>query len=101
MRKKTPELIVRVKEMELRFDSVCRELSLLEAALGFYDEFSEDLDALKVYMESGQWKKDFEADEAGLIPADLKRGVLSEDGLYDVLDKVGRALSRAAAVFGR
>ncbi len=31
------------------------------------------------------WMKDFEADEAGRLPEDLKRGVLSEDALYDLL----------------
>ena len=29
--------------------------------------------------------KDFEADEEGKLPADLKRGVLSEDGIYNLL----------------
>ena len=36
-------------------------------------------------MESGQWQKDFEADEAGLVPRDLPREVLSEDALYNLL----------------
>ncbi len=26
-------------------------------------------------------------DELGLLPEDLKRGVLSQDGLYDLLDE--------------
>lgn len=43
---------------------------------------------LRAYMESGQWRLDFEADEAGLLPKDLKRGVLSEDGLYDLLEEL-------------
>ena len=34
---------------------------------------------------SPQWMKDFEADEAGKLPADLKRGVLSEDAVYDLI----------------
>ena len=29
--------------------------------------------------------RDYEADEAGKLPADLKRGVLSEDAVYDLL----------------
>ena len=41
--------------------------------------------ALKQYQESGQWLKDFESDERGELPLDLKRGVLSEDGLYNLL----------------
>jgi len=36
-------------------------------------------------MDSGQWLADYELDEAGGLPPDLKRGVLSEDGLYNLL----------------
>ena len=39
------------------------------------------------YYTGPAWKEDFAADEAGLLPADLKRGVLSEDGIYDVLQE--------------
>ena len=35
-----------------------------------------------------QWIKDFENDERGELPLDLKRGVLSEDGLYNLLSEV-------------
>ena len=48
---------------------------------------SEDLAVLREYMDSGRWKADFEADERGEIPSGLKRGVLSEDGLYDLLQE--------------
>ena len=40
---------------------------------------------LDKYYTGGAWKRDFAADEAGLLPAYLKRGVLSQDGLYDLL----------------
>ena len=43
-------------------------------------------------MESGQWQKDFEADEAGLLPPDLKRGILAEDALFDLLDGADRII---------
>lgn len=42
---------------------------------------------LAAYYASDEWKRDFAADEAGLLPDDLKRGVLSEDGLYNLLEK--------------
>ena len=45
------------------------------------------ISTLRQYYESPVWKKDFEADEKGLLPADLQRGVLSEDGLYNLLEK--------------
>ena len=40
---------------------------------------------LEEYYSSGEWREDYEADEAGLLPADLKRGVLSQDGVFDLL----------------
>ncbi|MBR5722286.1 MAG: DUF4298 domain-containing protein [Oscillospiraceae bacterium] len=43
--------------------------------------------ALSDYYGSDAWKRDFAADEAGLLPKDLKRGVLSEDGIYNLLEQ--------------
>ena len=40
------------------------------------------------YMDSGQWLSDYEADERGELPQDLKRGVLSEDGLYNLICEI-------------
>ena len=50
---------------------------------------AELLKALSDYYGSPAWKRDFAADEAGHLPKDLKRGVLSEDGIYDLLEKHG------------
>lgn len=40
---------------------------------------------LAAYYGSTRWFADLEADEKGLLPPDLRRGVLSEDGLYNLL----------------
>ena len=53
-----------------------------------YKDAKEEIKVLEEYMESGQWLRDFEADEAGEIPAGVKRGVLSEDALYDLLTSI-------------
>lgn len=45
----------------------------------------QTLRTLSGYMESGLWRLDYERDERGEFPPDLKRGVLSQDGLYDLL----------------
>lgn len=45
------------------------------------------LGELSNYYNSDEWKRDFAADEAGLLPKDLKRGVLSEDGIYNLLEE--------------
>ena len=47
----------------------------------------ELLKALSDYYSSSAWKRDYAADEAGLLPKDMKRGVLSEDGIYNLLEE--------------
>ena len=48
------------------------------------NEMDQKLKMLDDYYTSGQWLDDYEADEHGLLPDDLKRGVLSQDALYDL-----------------
>ena len=51
-------------------------------------KMEEHYKALKEYMDSGLWLEDYEADERGELPPELKRGVLSQDGLYDLLQDI-------------
>lgn len=46
----------------------------------------EKLRLLSIYYNSGEWLEDYEADERGELPPNLKRGVLSQDALYDLLE---------------
>ena len=46
----------------------------------------EKLRLLDACHASGQWREDYEADELGELPPDLKRGVLSQDALFDLLE---------------
>ncbi|MCR5436684.1 MAG: DUF4298 domain-containing protein [Treponema sp.] len=46
-----------------------------------------NLKKLEKYYTGSLWAKDFAADEKGFFPADLKRGVLSEDGIYNLLEE--------------
>ena len=77
--------IERIKEMELRMERAAKAVMELSAALENYEAVQEDIAALEQYYSSEEWKQDFAADEAGLLPADLKRGVLSEDGIWNLL----------------
>ncbi|MBP5151857.1 MAG: DUF4298 domain-containing protein [Lachnospiraceae bacterium] len=43
------------------------------------------IEKLTEYYTGDLWKEDFAADEAGKLPKDLKRGVLSEDAVHDML----------------
>ncbi len=67
------EILERVRQMEALYD-LARETGDREA-----------LTALREYMDSGLWLADYTSDEQGLLPKDMKRGVLSQDGLYDLL----------------
>lgn len=70
-----------------RMDSIER----VEKYERLFDEAaaSHDLDKLRLldaYYTSGEWREDYEADERGELPPELKRGVLSQDALYDLLE---------------
>ena len=47
----------------------------------------DDLSILLDYYENGQWLRDYRLDEQRLLPSDLKRGILSEDGFYNYLQQ--------------
>ena len=79
------EQIKRIRHFEMLLDRVAPVLGNLEEALDAFDGIQEDVRELSGYYESDEWREDFEDDEAGRLPKDLKRGVLSEDGIYDVL----------------
>ena len=83
--------IERIKEMEEHFDLFQAAVKGLSDALDSYEDALKSYQKVDAYFGSDQWLRDFEADEAGKLPKDLKRGILSEDGAFDVLTE-NRAL---------
>ena len=77
--------IERITHMESLLDKSTEVIARLEHALEDFAALQPDIAELEAYYTSPQWRKDFEADEAGKLPKDLKRGVLSEDTVYDLL----------------
>ena len=49
---------------------------------------------MEAYYTSRQWKDDLAMDEAGKFPEKLKRGVLSEDGIWNMLERNKELLER-------
>jgi hypothetical protein len=89
---------LRVREMEGVFDKAVALMKAVEdatkakttrAAKKRRQELQAVIDKLEAYYESPLWKADFAADEEGRFPAGMKRGVLSEDGVYDLLEQYG------------
>ena len=79
--------IDRIKKYEEIFDRVDIKLNELEKFLNEKEELLKDIEKLKKYYLGKNWLNDFKADEKNLLPKDLKRGVLSEDGIYNLLNK--------------
>lgn len=77
--------IDRIKEMEEKFDKACSAAEALDAALENFASVIPEMEGLIAYYESDDWREDFEADADGQLPPDLKRGILSEDGIYNLL----------------
>ncbi len=77
--------IARIRQMERRLDKALAAVKRLEAALDKYQAVQEDIVALDEYYGSELWRQDFADDEAGRLPEGLKRGVLSEDGIWNLL----------------
>ncbi|MBQ6020380.1 MAG: DUF4298 domain-containing protein [Clostridia bacterium] len=84
---KENDRIDRIRAMEEAFDAASAAVRALSDTPDGYEEAREALDRLTEYYGSPLWREDFEADEAGLLPPDLKRGVLGEDGVWNLLDE--------------
>ncbi|WP_188050540.1 DUF4298 domain-containing protein [Flavobacterium sp. GP15] len=78
------ELTDRVTKMENILDELTLLVENSNKALNDLEGSVEKLNELKVYYKK-QYMLDFQVDERGEIPKDLKRGVLSEDLVHILL----------------
>ena len=87
------EQIRRISQMEEILQTAKGAVQRLDAALEEYEALLEPLRVLDAYYGSREWLQDLDDDRDGKLPADLKRGVLSEDEIYDLLTEA-RELAR-------
>ena len=80
--------ISRVTKMEKIFDDL--RFSFEKSKEEFYKNknLQRKLKVLTNYYENGKWLKDYQLDEENLLPKNLKRGILSQDGIYNFLSEV-------------
>ena len=69
--------------MEHRFNNAL--VAIMDGSADSLKAIKEEVAELSKYYGSELWKQDFAADEAGNLSPDLKRGVLSEDGIWNLL----------------
>lgn len=75
----------RIAHYEAILDRIAAAQTQLETALEAFAQAQPLVRELDAYYGGEDWRADFADDEAGKLPAELKRGVLSEDAAYDVL----------------
>ena len=80
--------------MESILDKATQMMDALEKKISEYEAFQTEIQKLKAYYTSRQWKDDLAMDEAGKFPDKLKRGVLSEDGIWNMLERNKELLER-------
>lgn len=86
--------IERIGSMEKCLERASEAIIRLSGALEDYADVQDCLKALEAYYGSKEWKQDFHDDEQGLLPPDLKRGVLSEDGIWNLLEDAKAVMER-------
>ncbi|MBQ7655516.1 MAG: DUF4298 domain-containing protein [Clostridia bacterium] len=91
---KKEKQISRVTRMEKILDELTETNRALSDALDKAGKIRADVGKLSRYYGSPDWRQDLDDDEAGLLPPDLKRGVLSQDGAYNALTEYRTLLSR-------
>ena len=75
-----------------------KKLADFETALEAFSSAQKNLSELGSYLKSKEWMKDFEACEQGRLPSDLPCGVLSEDGIFNLLEKNSELLEEACNI---
>jgi len=76
----------RIKEMEQRMNRASVAVMELSAALDKLEAVHDDIVCLNESYGSSEWQQDYDDDRAGRLPQGLNRGVLSEDGLWNLLE---------------
>jgi len=88
------EQIERIREMEACLVASEEAIRGLSEALSAFEAVQPQYRQLSDYYGSDLWMRDYEDDEAGKLPQDLKRGVLSQDAVYDLLTENRELLVR-------
>ena len=85
MEQSIAKAVERIAAMEACFDVLC---AAVDTADVLSDAQKDGLRLLEDYYHGGLWLTDYTLDEQGLLPRQLKRGVLSQDGVYDLLERL-------------
>ncbi len=74
-------------EMEAILKKAILKMDELEQMIAEFEDFQPEIKKLEAYYTGQQWKDDYAMDEAGCFPEELRRGVLSQDGIWNMLER--------------
>ena len=83
------ERIARIQRMEQYLDELLEARAITANAINKNPVLQEKLQELTDYYEGGLWLQDYDCDAKGELPVDLKRGVLAQDAVYNLLCDMG------------
>ena len=86
-------MIDRITKNEERFDLSLNSINNLNNALDNFISNKNNINYVKKYYGSKNWFKDKEYYENNKIPK-IKAGVLSEDGVWDMLDDIDELVNK-------
>ena len=92
------ERIERIEKMEALLNQLLEANKQADKALTQLENSRDAMQTLLDYYSSPLWKADYSADERGEIPSHIRRGVLSEDGVYNMLWEYRNLQDRMAAL---
>ena len=87
-------VVKRINEMESILEEALRRMDMAEEVSKALLAYQSEIKKLDEYYSSQDWKDDLALDEDGRLPKDLKRGVLSEDGIYNALERNKELMER-------
>lgn len=80
--------VERIMRMEQIYNTLWAAIRTADDKQPWDEALCEAYRELTEYYDNGLWQADYEADEQGELPSGLKRGVLSQDGVYDLLEAI-------------
>lgn len=79
------DAVLRIIDMESLYDKLFKTFMDSPDKIRSDNSILKAVEELSDYLSNGEWLQDHDLDEQKLLLSTLKRGVLSEDGLYNLL----------------
>ena len=89
------QAIERIKYYEGLYEKLEEAINIYDKDPSLYLSIRDSINELEDYYSSEVWMEDYDLDSKNFLPNDLKRGVLSEDGLWNLLiekDKIEKSI---------